>query len=275
MLRVLTLNCWNISPPFDERMALVRQAIEELRPDVIGLQEVIVRHEGFDQAAVILDGLGYSWAFGAAWRWSDAEGGPLAPDHPDADAFGNVIASRWPLADVVVEPLPGGETGERRSIVGGRIATPDGPLPFACTHLNWKLDHGWVRERQVLAVARFARDLAGDAPGLPPIVVGDMNAEPDSTEMRFLAGLGSLAGQSVYFQDAWRRGGDGGPGHTWDNRNPHAAVSHEPSRRIDYVWVGHPRDGRGLVERARVVLDEAVDGVFPSDHFGVLAEVRT
>ena len=256
-------------------MALIRRTIAELRPDAIGLQEIIVRHEGFDQAAAILDGLGYEWAFGAAWRWSDAQGGPLGPDHPNADAFGNVIAARWPLADVAVEPLPGAETGERRSIIGALVDTPEGRLPFASTHLNWKLDHGWVRERQVLAVARFVRDLAGEAPALPPIVVGDMNAEPDATEMRYLAGLTSLAGQSVYFQDAWRLGGDGGPGHTWDNRNTYAALSSEPTRRIDYVWVGHPREGRGVVEHARVVLDESVDGVFPSDHFGVIADVRT
>ena len=107
-----------------------------------------------------------------------------------------------------------------------------------------------MRERQVLAVTRFVRDLAGEAPALPPIVVGDMNAEPDATEMRYLAGLTSLAGQSVYFQDAWRLGGDGGPGHTWDNRNTYAALSSEPTRRIDYVWVGHPREGRGVVEHA-------------------------
>ena len=39
-LRVLTLNCWNISAPFDERMALVREGIERLQPDLIGLHRL-------------------------------------------------------------------------------------------------------------------------------------------------------------------------------------------------------------------------------------------
>jgi hypothetical protein len=33
--------------------------------------------------------------------------------------------------------------------------------------------------------------------------------------------------------------------------------------------------GIGNVETCRVVCDDAVDGVWPSDHFGVFAELRT
>ena len=40
------------------------------------------------------------------------------------------------------------------------------------------------------------------------------------------------------------------------------------------VFVGPPREGRGLVERARVVLDEPAGDVFMSDHFGVVADLR-
>jgi hypothetical protein len=93
--------------------------------------------------------------------------------------------------------------------------------------------------------------------------------------MRFLTGLASLEGRSLYFQDAWRIAGGGGPGLTWDNRNPFAAAEHEPSRRIDYVLVGWRRDGgAGRVESARVVCDRALTGTFASDHFGLLAVVN-
>ena len=37
-LRVLTLNLWNRSEPFAERMAAVRKGLTELQPDVVGLQ---------------------------------------------------------------------------------------------------------------------------------------------------------------------------------------------------------------------------------------------
>jgi len=273
-LRVATLNCWNVMGPFDARAKLVRAGIAAIEPDVMGMQEIVVRRDGFDQAAIQLDGLGYDHVHGPALRWTEHD--PCLPhDADEGDAFGNAIASRWPIRRHAVRALPGVETGERRSVLGAIVETPAGTLPFVTTHLNWRVDAGHVRERQVVAVADFVREWAAGA-DLPPVLVGDLNAEPDSTEIRFLCGLTSLGGRSVYFQDAWRVAGGGGPGRTWDNRNPFAALGHERDRRLDYVLVGTPdaASGRGWVESARLAFDEPVDGVFPSDHFGVVAEIR-
>ena len=38
-LRVLTTNIWNYAEPYDIRMTLLREQIEEMNPDVIGFQE--------------------------------------------------------------------------------------------------------------------------------------------------------------------------------------------------------------------------------------------
>lgn len=271
-MRVLTLNCWNVSPPYEERVALIRDGIERLAPDVIGLQEVIVRRDGFDMGADLLSGLGYATVFGAAFRW-DENGDPLAFDAA-GDAFGNLIASRWPVERSAVVALPGAESGERRSVVAAHVASPSGRLAFLTTHFNWKLHHGFVRERQAIALAGLVRAWSRDS-DLPPVVTGDLNAEPDAAEIRYLCGLQSLAGASTYLQDAWRLAGDGGPGHTWDNANPYAAPSFEPSRRIDYVLVGSPdAAGRGGIESARLAMNEPRGGVYPSDHFGIVVDVR-
>ncbi len=70
--------------------------------------------------------------------------------------------------------------------------------------------------------------------------------------------------------------GDGSPGHTFAQRNTYAAALGEPNRRIDYVFVRGPdAKGRGRPLAARVVLDQPKGGVFPSDHFGVYAEIGT
>jgi endonuclease/exonuclease/phosphatase family metal-dependent hydrolase len=47
-------------------------------------------------------------------------------------------------------------------------------------------------------------------------------------------------------------------------------------RRIDYIFVtAARRDGRATVRDARVVFDQPdASGVFPSDHFGVMADVQ-
>ncbi len=271
-LRVLTLNCWNLSSPFEERMVLIREGIERLAPDVIGLQEIIVRRDGFHQGELLLDGLGYETLYGAAMRWTETES--LLPHDALGDGFGNLIASRHPIVASLLQELPGAESGERRSALATRLATPWGIVPFVTTHLNWKLHHGWVRERQIVALAEMVEQWSAGA-DLPPIVVGDFNAEPDANEIRFFSGLAALGGRSTCFHDAWRVAGDGGPGYTWDNRNHYAQYAYEPNRRIDYVFVG-PADahGRGWIESVALAFEEARDGIFPSDHFGVVAEVR-
>lgn len=270
-LRVLTLNCWNVSEPYAARMAVARAAITALAPDLIGLQEVVVRRDGFDQAGDLLGGLGYHVVYAPAFRWTEA--GDVAWDAA-GDAFGNLVASRWPIVASERRALPGEDQGERRCALAAHVAAPFARIPFVCTHLAWRLDHGGLRERQVRAVDDLARAWARDA-DFPPIIVGDLNADPDATEIRHLSGLASLDGRSTYYQDAWRVRG-AGPGHTWDNRNPHAAMMFEPDRRLDYILVGLADiHGRGWIERVALACHQPVDGLFASDHFAVVADIRT
>src|SRR5207253_5817427 len=95
-----------------------------------------------------------------------------------------------------------------------------------------------------------------------------------SDEIRFLYGWHPIAGRSVYFADCFHVAG-AGAGVTFARRNRFAAIVREPDRRIDYIFVRGPdRQGRGEPLLAKVVLDEAdEEGVFPSDHFGVYAEL--
>jgi len=250
-------------------MELARRAITELQPDLIGLQEIIVRPDGFDQARDLLDGLGYHWQFGPAFAWSDA-GKQVAPEGL-AYGFGNVAASRFPIIGRDWCRLPGESSGETRSATAIVVATPGGELAFVSTHLNWRFEHGFVREQQVVRLDEFAWRVAGDR-ALPPIVVGDFNADPESAELRYLRGWRSAAGRSTCFEDAWAAAGDGGAGFTWDNRNPFARTVDEPDRRLDYIFVGFNHDRwRIAVHDCRVVMNEGRNAIYPSDHFGVMA----
>jgi endonuclease/exonuclease/phosphatase family metal-dependent hydrolase len=88
-----------------------------------------------------------------------------------------------------------------------------------------------------------------------------------------VGGLGG--GRSAYFQDAFAIAGDGSPGFTYARSNPFAATLREPDRRIDYVFVrGRDDRFRGEPLEASVCFDKAVDGTFPSDHYGVIATLR-
>jgi endonuclease/exonuclease/phosphatase family metal-dependent hydrolase len=259
-LRVLTLNIWNRQGPWEARLAMIREGIRQLAPDVVGLQEVL-SFEGRSQADDIREGLGYEAALGCA---HDLGGGVL---------LGNAVLSRWPVRATEVFPLPNCGTEEQRSLLFAELDAPFGALPFFVTHLNWKFHEGYVREQQVVAIAAHVAARASTS-GFPAVLTGDFNAQPEATEVRFLKGLHSLAGTSTFFSDVFEMAGQG-RGVTFDpTRNPHAAGLFEHPRRIDYVFVRGPDHvGRGRPLDARVVLDEVKGGVAPSDHFGVLAEV--
>jgi len=265
-LRVLSLNLWHDAGPWKRRAACIRAWIARLEPDLIGFQEVL-RGEAIDLAAELLEGTEYHFDFVAAspfWR-------------ERALHFGNAVATRWPIIERDELRLPESGDGETRAALSVRIDSPLGPISFTCTHLNWKLHQAEVRCRQVAALCEHVLRHRPKG-GFPPLVVGDFNAEPDSDEIRFMTGLHSIDGKSVYFHDAWRVAGEGeqAAGTTWSNRNPYARANHEPDRRIDYVFAGYPLpSGVGLIERCRVVCDDAHDGVWPSDHFGVYAELRS
>lgn len=259
-VRILSLNIWNRQGPYEQRLPLIRRGIEALAPDIVGLQEVI-SHDGRTQAQDIGEPLGYDSAFGAA---HDLGGGIL---------FGNAVLSRWPIGRHEAFQLPTGGSDEKRALLLAEIAAPFGKIPFFVTHLNWKFHHGAVREAQVVAAADH---VMREAPmsGLPPILVGDFNAQPESDEIRYLKGLHSIGGKSVYFGDCFDRVGEG-PGFTFDPvRNPFAALTHEFPRRIDYIFVRGPDQlGRGKPLSARVVMQETEDGIAASDHYSVLAEI--
>jgi endonuclease/exonuclease/phosphatase family metal-dependent hydrolase len=273
VLSVLTLNLWHDAGPYAARAARIRAWIEQLAPDLIGFQEAL-RGPGFDQVAELTQGLGYHLDTVCAsrfWRTPEREAG-----RRPANEFGNAIASRWPITSREALALPDAGDGETRAALSVTLDSPHGAIGFTCTHLHWKFRHGAVREQQVVAVCDLAlrRRPRG---GFPPILVGDFNAEPDSAEIRYVTGLQSLGGRSVAFLDAWRTAGDGGPGITWSNQNPYAQIALEPDRRIDYVFAGFPLRGSGIgrIERCRVVCDREEQGVWPSDHFGVWAELRS
>ena len=264
-LRVLTLNLWHDNGPWPERAERIRSWLDRLDPDVVGFQEAL-RGDGLDQVAELL---GPRLPHRAHARGSGLRRGDRELD------FGNAVASRWPILEAEVQRLPDRGDGETRAALHVDLQAPFGRLAFTCTHLHWRFHHGDVRLRQVkeLAARVIARRPKG---GFPPLLVGDFNAEPDSDEIRFLTGGHAVDGKTVYFHDAWRVAGAGGDGITWSNRNPWARSALEPDRRIDYVFSGYPTPrGLGLLERCRVVCDDAQGGVWPSDHFGVYAELRS
>jgi hypothetical protein len=106
-------------------------------------------------------------------------------------------------------------------------------------------------------------------------VLGYLNAAPDSDELRALTGRRGIAVPGVVFRDVWTWVGNAEHGATWSNANPFAAASLDVERRIDHILVGAPKAGGcGQPLAVSIAGDEPIDGMFGSDHFAVVADLR-
>jgi len=264
-VRVLTLNAFSHHRDWPARCRVLAAGLRDLSPDVVAFQEVFAS-DGYDQVREVL-GSGYH-VFHQRGR--------------DEDGGGASIASRWPLevvreADVQFDKrlYKSGWIGSLAVVEIG-VPEPIGPLLLAHHKPTWQSGAELEREQQAVASARIVEELLAGA-DRHVVLAGDFDATPDSGSIRFLTGRQSLDGLSVYYQDAWAAIHGDAPGHTFtpDNRLRSARWRPRPGRRIDYVMVRCGDHGATLdITSCDVVLDQPVDGVWASDHFGVVADLE-
>ncbi len=270
-IRIVTLNVWNTEGD-PKRPDIINRELHKLAPDLIALQEVVQTAE-----IKMLDRLLHGLDFHATHQ-SDLQ--PFAP--PFADRYGgSALATRWEHR--AVEVLDGRVAGAGDvpwATLAAIVAIPDqGEMLFVAATSAWRPSAEAVRERQAMAIADLDARHRGK---LPTVIAGDFNAGPDAASIRYLTGKQSLAGRSVLYHDAWAIAGKG-DGHTWgvDNLNAKAGIDQfigQPRyrERFDYVFVGswdaHP-EGHAHVQSAALAFNEPIDGVWASDHFGVVVDI--
>lgn len=247
-MRILTLNVQHDAGD-PRRTPLLAGAIRRLAPDLVALQEV---REA--QLVELLTGTGL--------EHTTHQAGVLCPAPENtATHGGTAIATRWP--HTVLEALERRHADTHWWTLAAAVRVPEGELLFIAPTTPWRLDAEWARQRQAHEVTAIE---ARHRTSLPAVVAGDLNAAPDAPSIRHL---------SSRFTDAWAVAG-AGDGHTWTVDNPLAAkeiarLLGDPAhrRRIDYVLTGPA----ARVRSASLVGSRPVDGVWLSDHFGVLADV--
>lgn len=265
-LRIVTWNLWWRFGPWEARQAPIEATLRALDADVLCLQETWVAGDAGGRDRQV-DRLGATLGLHA-----------VAADPPLYEGVGiaNAVLSRWPISRHRVVPLPGadGERSHRHALVATTDA-PRGPITVVSTHLEHRLTDSATRQRQTAALAALVAEVRGDpATAFPVIVGGDLNAVPWSDEVRALTGASPVAVPGLAFTDCWEHAGDGSAGHTWAAANPHLANSTMPNRRIDYLLVSWPRRRPiGNPLRCWLAGTEPVDGVQPSDHYAVAADL--
>lgn len=261
-MRVLTWNIWWRFGPYDEREPLIRKLLCEVDADIICLQEVWDTGQA-NQAAQLAEELGFYFCYE-----------PVLPI--DGVDWGMAILSRWPVLEKdgqVLPSMPSDDGSRDCKVMRARLDGPSGVVDVYNTHLSWRPEESAIRQKQVSFIAELVKETCQGP--VPPIVCGDFNAIATADEIRMLTGEAPVPVDGLYFFDAWRAAGNTDAGFTWDNANPLTNKALQPNRRLDYIFVGEPAENAaGHILSAERVAMQATNGLYPSDHFGVLAELR-
>jgi endonuclease/exonuclease/phosphatase family metal-dependent hydrolase len=268
-LRVVTFNLlhggpssglWGDDHHLDARLDLVVRELGEVDPDIVGLQESSIngrRHV----AARLAAQLGLHWAHASATRRISGIG---VLDRLLVWAMnfeeGPAVLARWPISETEVFDLPRCvKFYDPRVVLRAAVETPHGRLQVFSTHLL----HDPCQARRLGEIVR------AHAGPLPALVMGDFNASASTQWIQDLVREGALI-------DAYRAANPDAAGPTvWQRPD---APSPTVTRRVDFIFV---QPGTALPARVRsseVVLatpGRLANGVtlWPSDHYGVLAEL--
>ncbi|TYL53696.1 endonuclease/exonuclease/phosphatase family protein [Agromyces mariniharenae] len=258
-MRLVTWNVlWRFEPDWRARERGILATLERLRPDVVGLQECWATDET-SQAHVVAERLGLHAEFLAP----SLPPVPMPPEHPEqADvAMGVGLVSRWPIGTVTRHVLPVSHRQVAPVALEAEVRHPDAAFRVIVAATEWEPEYADDHLAQATMLAEL---LAGAAKTGPAFLLADLNC--DATQPEF-APLAAVA------DDTWELGGGDPEAVTLSSAVPFAPLEavKEIDRRVDHVLVCR---GARVTVRSASIVREPVDGLFPSDHFPVVADVH-
>lgn len=234
-LTVVTLNTWKGDGAYRARLAAMRQGLRALAPDIVLLQEALRAPEiGADTAAELAAELGLA----AVWQPARAKRRTI--DGTAAESWsGLAVLSRLPVVGRHVVPLPDDpRDGERLGLLV-EVDHDGRRLTIACLHLTHLADAAALRQAQWAAVLAALPERGA------AVIGGDFNAGLEAFDLGDCHDLRALAGVA-----------------------PQPSLADGSAACIDHLLLRQDQPVYRVVSAARV-LDQPIDGVLPSDHFGL------
>jgi endonuclease/exonuclease/phosphatase family metal-dependent hydrolase len=251
-VRLMTLNIWNYNKPWKERRRIISELIMHTDPDVVCLQET--RHEFRFEAG---SGQGEQIA-SLTGRHATSRAAQVYWPFPRLDE-GLTILTRVSPERVMIEELsqvPDERADENRRIcLGVTVTEGNSKIDVFNTHFSLGVRARLLNARETYSF--LSRQAAG-----PALLFGDLNCTPDTEPMRFLRGETEVEGATGDLVDCWTEANPADAGFTFASSNPY--------HRIDYAL---SRNLTGRIRRAELVGQEDSDGIYASDHLGILIEV--
>lgn len=249
-MRIATYNIWNSDVGMPKRTEQMIRQIMQIDADVICLQEV----KSVEYHSYLAEQLPYAYA--------------VFHNHEREDE-GLAVFSRFPLM-------------ESRYVKNSALAladTPEGLLLLAHVHLPW--ESAMERARAITKLNGCISQMNADY----KLMLGDFNCSPSSDVQRFLLGECTLLGEAsapCWFDlaESYAFHAEAAPEVTLDiQNNPRwkGRATVETSQRYDRILLQntYPYDFPFLknVSAFGKEIDDA-NGLMPSDHYGVYADLR-
>ena len=250
-MRVMTLNIWNYNEPWPRRRDLIVQAIRAADADVVALQEIRSDPRRDERGP---NGELLNQAQQLAIRLPEYPHLVYQPAmyYRDHVWEGLAILSRrsidrsgWAL---LTQDLTDPDDRHQRIVLYARFDLAHGPFYLFNTHLSLSRT---ARQRTLAQVIEYMTQRSGFR-----LLVGDLNELPDGPPLAQLREAGWV--------DVWTELRPEEPGYTFR--------SDEPWQRIDYVWAS-PELRPHLQDIVLVGRMPDADGVYPSDHLGLVVSL--
>ncbi|MCF6313595.1 MAG: endonuclease/exonuclease/phosphatase family protein [Verrucomicrobiales bacterium] len=215
-------------------IARLAEVINKTQPDLVALQEMDVHVKRSGRVHQVQEL--------AKLTGMHARFGPT--QHYEGGLFGNAVLSRFPILNVVIQPLPYTEsTAEKvtypRATIAVTVEGPGGkPLRIISTHFQHNMPEDRIAEAKAVNALFTWKDQT-----IPTILAGDMNAKPEAEPVQILL-------------KKWTNAID-------DKATPTVPAT-APKTRIDYIFY-RPAKAFKLIESK--VIPESI----ASDHRPVLA----
>jgi beta-glucosidase len=245
-VKVATLNLFNRMGQWGHRAPLVIDQLEELAPDVIGLQEVDLM---LDQGMWVSRQINGRMGEQPHYRIKHA-----ANPGQRASFHGIATLSRLTFEDHEILDLMTFERVAQRMV----FRAEGKPFVFVNVHLHHPVEAQQERVEQLETMFAW---LDRDTRGLPAVIVGDFNAyaEPPEPAVKLMKSRYRSAYETVHGRE---------PEWTWTT--PVNTYDDSPHGTLDYIFVSpecNIRDAGLAFDKP----DRLDANMFPSDHIGLYA----
>lgn len=234
---------------WQNRIPLVVRTIRKADPDTFGVQEA---HIGWMRA---LKSAFPDYGYAGVGRDNGKKRGEYAAVFYKKEKFELLDAGTFWLNETPDKPKKGWDAACIRICSYAKLR--DKRTDHIFVHMNTHLDHvgSIAMQNGAELIAERAVAFGKD---IPVILTGDMNVLPDAAPCQAFRNAG--------FDDTRDTAASSDTAYTFHDYQPENPIAHSV---IDYIFV----KGEISVRKQRVIRKK-IDGLFPSDHFPVVAELE-